>query len=229
MNNKILVVVAHPDDEIIGVAGTLKRHIDLGDEVRVIILGEGQTSRYSDRKEVPKEILEDLHNDSYLAAECIGYNKIYFANFPDNRFDEAVLLDIVKYIENIIEEYKPDMIYTHHGGDLNIDHQYSFRATMTATRPIRGKHIVKKIYSFETLSATEWNFDTNSRFMPNYFVCTDNTIDAKLKAMSCYKSELCKAPHPRSIEIIECSARKWGSVIGTKYAEAFEVVRCIEY
>lgn len=228
MKHKILVIAAHPDDEIIGVAGTLKRHIDMGDEVRVIILGEGQTSRYNSRKEVPNEILEELHKDSYIAAENIGYTQIYFANFPDNRFDDVALLDIVKFLEKIIEQYRPDIIYTHHCGDLNIDHQYSFRATVTATRPVKGKHIVKEIYSFETLSATEWNFDINSRFRPNYYVCIDDTIKSKLQAMRCYKSELFEAPHPRSLDIIEINARKWGSVIGVEYAEAFEVVRCIK-
>ena len=225
--SKVLVVAAHPDDEILGVAGTIKNHVNNGDEVRVIILGEGQTSRYDCVDDIPQNILLDLHNDSYRAGQKIGYSDIYFANFPDNRFDSVSMLDIVKYIEKIITEYEPDIIYTHHGGDLNIDHQYTFNAVITATRPIKGKHIVKNIYAFETLSATEWNFSYINSFNPNYIVTINDTIEDKLEAMKCYRSELCKEPHPRSLEIIKTTAKKWGSVIGTDYAEAFQVIRII--
>lgn len=226
MNKKILVVAAHPDDEIIGVGAAAARHASQGDEVRCIILGEGQTSRFDNREEVLTEVLDSLHNDTLKAAKIIGYTKVSFANFPDNRFDQLDLLDIVKYIEKAIEEFKPEIIYTHHVGDLNIDHQMTNKAVLTAARPI-GSYTVKEIYAFETLSSTEWDFSYKMPFTPNVFVDVTETFENKLQAMKCYKSELCTAPHPRSLEIMEASAKKWGSVIGRQYAEAFMLVRGI--
>lgn len=225
--SKVLVVAAHPDDEIIGVGAAVARHVSQGDEARCIILGEGQASRFDNRETVDKEILYRLHNDTLDAAKIIGYSKVNFADFPDNRFDSADLLDIVKYIEKVKKDFKPDIIYTHHGGDLNIDHQLTYKAVLTAARPIKGSHEVKEIYAFETLSSTEWDFSYKMPFTPNVFVDVTETFENKLQAMKCYKSELCTAPHPRSLEIMEASAKKWGSIIGRQYSEAFMLVRSV--
>ena len=227
MMDKIMVVAAHPDDEVLGAGGVIKKYSNSGKEIIAVILGEGQTSRYNKRKDVPSNVIGELHNNTFLSADVLGYKKIYFADFPDNRFDDVNLLDIVKFIEKIKEEFKPDIIYTHHGGDLNIDHKLTFQAVVTATRPITGVHIVNEIYAFETLSSTEWDFSYNIPFRPNVFVDITDTVKDKIKAMEYYKSELCKFPHPRSIEILKTSAMKWGSVIGCKYAEAFELIRKI--
>lgn len=226
--SKILVVAAHPDDEVIGIGATVRQHVKNGDEVRCIILGEGQTSRYDAQENAPRNIVEKLHEDSLKAAEVLGYSKLYFADFPDNRFDHVDLLDIVKYIEKIKQEFKPNIIYTHHIGDLNIDHQITAQAVVTATRPISTGHIVNEIYAFETLSATEWNFSNCVPFTPNVFIDVSETFSDKLKAMQCYKSELCEAPHPRSLDIMDAVAKKMGSVVGKKYAEALMVVRIIK-
>jgi len=148
-------------------------------------------------------------------------------NLPDNRFDSIPLLDVVKIIEKYIEDIKPDIIYTHFGGDLNIDHKITFEAVLTASRPI-GQEYVKEIYAFETVSSTEWNFNGMDGFKPNYFVDITETLDMKLKAMECYKSELKEFPHPRSNKNLKASALKWGSVVSRMYAEAFQVVRIIK-
>lgn len=228
MSKRVLVIAAHPDDEVIGIGGIVLNHVISGDEVWGVILGEGQTSRYSSQEEAPKELVEELHMDSYDSAKVLGYSKLFFADFPDNRFDSVDLLDVIKYVERIKNEFEPDIIYTHHIGDLNIDHQITARAVITATRPIHGGHIVNEIYAFETLSATEWEFSYGNPFLPNVFVDVTKVFAQKLQAMKCYKSELCEKPHPRSLEIMDASAKKWGSVIGKEYAEALMAVRVIK-
>jgi LmbE family N-acetylglucosaminyl deacetylase len=224
---KVLVIAAHPDDEILGVGGTVAKHVSNGDECFAIILGEGMTSRYDNRNQADSLKVEELHKDTFEAAKAIGYKNVYLENLPDNRFDTVNLLDIIKVIEKYIDAIKPDIIYTHHSGDLNIDHRKTYEAVLTATRPIE-KDCVKEIYCFETVSSTEWNFEYLNPFKPNYFVDIAQNLDLKLQAMNFYKSELRQFPHPRSIENLEASAKKWGSVIGVKYAEAFEVIRIIK-
>ncbi len=224
--NKILVIAAHPDDEILGVGGTVAWHVANGDIVQGMILGEGQTSRFNERKLVDKEILEKLHTDTLKSAKIIGYNKVEFADFPDNRFDQVDLLDIVKVVERKVNEYMPNVIYTHHSGDLNIDHQYTYQAVITATRPINNCS-VKEIYTFETLSSTEWNFGREHSFAPNVFIDIEKYIELKKEAMKCYGTELCEYPHPRSIEGIELLAKNRGLIIGRKYVEAFQCIRKI--
>lgn len=226
MDKKVLMIAAHPDDEIMGAGATMAMHVSQNDEVRCIILGEGQTSRYNNRCEVSSEVLDRLHNDTIEASKFIGFSKVYFANFPDNRFDRVDLLDIIKYVENIIKEYKPDIVYTHYSGDLNIDHQLTFKAALTATRPF-GTYTVKELYTFSTLSSTEWNFGYGNTFRPNYFIDIEEYMDKKINAMKCYKSELCQFPHPRSIEGIRLQAKNFGIVIGKNYAEAFMIIRKI--
>lgn len=224
---KVLVIAAHPDDEILGVGGTILKHARTGDECFAIILGEGMTSRYDKRELADLNKVVRLHEDTYKAAEFVGYKKVYIEDLPDNRFDSVSLLDIVKIIEKYICKIKPDIIYTHFGGDLNIDHKLTFEAVLTATRPIGDKY-VKEIYAFETVSSTEWNFSNTVNFRPNYFVDVTETLAAKLKAMECYNSELREFPHPRSNKNLEASALKWGSIVSRKYVEAFEVVRIIK-
>lgn len=223
--NKILVVAAHPDDELLGLGGTIRKHVKEGDLVRCLILGEGMTSRNITRELADNNMIEDLHENSLKAGQIIGFKDIYFSNIPDNRFDSVDLLDIIKQVEKYIKELNPDIIYTHHYGDLNIDHRRTFEAVLTACRPV-GEYSVKEIYVFETPSSTEWNFNSkNSTFTPNVFVDIEETIDDKLRAMSCYETELGVYPHPRSLEALKIIAARWGIVVGKKYVEAFELVR----
>ena len=141
---KILIVAAHPDDELLGVGGTIARHVENGDTVDALILGEGQTSRFAHREDAGEQILEQLHGNTQKAAKVLGIRRVYFENFADNRFDGVELLTIVKAIEDKIKELSPDIIYTHHGGDLNVDHQKTYQAVLTATRPMQGQ-CVKEI------------------------------------------------------------------------------------
>lgn len=222
----VLVIAAHPDDEVLGAGGTAARRAAQGDLVYALILGEGQTSRFEQRQQAGLEVVESLHNDSIAASEVIGYKKVYFGDFPDNRFDSVDLLDIVKFVEKYIAELKPEIIYTHFGGDLNVDHQITNTAVLTATRP-QGDYTVREIYAFETFSSTEWNFGCRQPFCPNVFIDIGEHFYKKCDAMKKYQSELRGFPHPRSLEIMEAAARRWGSVVGREYAEAFELLRKI--
>jgi LmbE family N-acetylglucosaminyl deacetylase len=223
---KILIIAAHPDDEVLGCGGTIAR-LARTNTINTLILGEGITSRDISQQE------KDL-NISVLRDQCknanyiLGVKKVFFEQFPDNKFDSVPLLDIVKPIENLIKKITPDEIYTHHHGDLNIDHRITQRAVLTAARPI-GEKPVKKILSFEILSSTEWNVpDTSTMFTPNTWVNISETLQTKLDAMQEYSGELCEYPHPRSIKGIKILAARRGLEVGFSYAEAFHLLRSIE-
>ena len=225
--SKILVVAAHPDDEILGVGATIAKKVSQGDEAFALILGEGQTSRWQHRELVNEVIINELHKDTLNAAEIVGYSKVYFENIADNRFDSVDLLDVVKCVEKHVETLQPDIIYTHHLGDLNIDHQITHRAVITATRPM-GDCSVKEIYAFETVSSSEWNFgNKESGFCPTIFEDISLYLTKKNSAMEKYTSELCEYPHPRSIRMLKAIAEKWGATVGCEYAEAFEAIRVV--
>lgn len=226
MSKKILIVAAHPDDEVLGCFGTVSKLIKEGYEAYTLILGEGKTSRLDTRKvEENKEQLEILNDEIKKANDIIGIKKCFVYDFPDNRFDSVDLLDIIKVISKIKEEIKPDIIFTHYENDLNIDHKITYQAVITATRPIENES-VKEIYSFEILSSTEWQYPIS--FSPDVFFDIQDTMELKLNAMRCYKSELCLYPHPRSLEGIELNAKYNGIRVGKNYVEAFKSVRVIK-
>lgn len=223
MKNKILVVAAHPDDEILGCGGTVARMIEEGSEAVTVILGEGLTSRDRQRdSDNRKEELLELKRQIADANRIIGINQIYSFDFPDNRFDTVPLLDIVKVVEDIKREFRPDVVFTHLADDLNIDHFITNKAVLTATRPMPGE-TVKELYAFEVLSSTEWNFPLS--FLPDYFVRINDTIERKIQAMEIYQSELRDYPHPRSIKAIKLNAEYWGMRTGLGLAESFKTLR----
>ena len=226
MKKRILIVAAHPDDEVLGCFGTVARLIDEGYEAFTLILGEGKTSRDDSRKiEDKKNEIMLLQNEILQANKTIGIKEVFIENFPDNRFDSVDLLDIVKVIEKLKNDIKPEIVFTHYEKDLNIDHRITCQAVLTATRPMVDES-VKTIYSFEILSSTEWNYPLS--FAPDtYFDITD-TIDLKITAMQKYRSELRTYPHPRSLEGIKLNARYQGMRIGKEYAEAFKLIRDIK-
>ena len=226
MNKKILIVAAHPDDEVLGCFGTVARLIKKGYEAYTLILGEGKTSRDEKRVIENKKVeLDILNSEIKKANDIIGIKKCFVYDFPDNRFDSVDLLDIIKVISKIKEEIKPDIIFTHYGNDLNIDHKITYQAVITATRPMENES-VKEIYSFEILSSTEWQYPIS--FSPDVFFDIKDTIELKLSAMKCYKSELCEYPHPRSLQGIELNAKYNGMKVGKNYVEAFKSVRVIK-
>lgn len=221
---RVLAVVAHPDDEVIGVGGTLARHAARGDEVEVLILGDGKSSRRGEYRPLERETLEASHGETEAACRALGVSRVRRLELPDNRFDSLPLLDVVKQVDAVVSELGPEVVYTHHAGDLNVDHEVTHRAVMTCTRPLPGCG-VRWVHAFETLSSTEWNYLPGAAFQADYFVDIGDTLEAKLKAMAAYASELREPPHPRSLEVIEQNARVWGARSGFRAAEAFRVVR----
>ena len=223
----ILVIAAHPDDEVLGCGGTIARLAAEGHDVHVAILGEGITARYDKHEQTDQKIIKELHDRCRKASKFLGVKELYLHDFPDNRFDTVPLLDIIKTVENVINRFRPQSVYTHHGGDLNIDHVLTHRAVMTATRPLESGP-VKKIYAFEVPSSTEWAFGRfQQAFQPNVFVDISDTLETKIQAMQIYESEARLFPHPRSPQSLRALTRRWGSVVGFEAVEAFELARQI--
>ncbi len=221
MNKKILVIVAHPDDEILGVGGTILKHAAEGDEVSALILGDGVLSRST----ATRADIKEREKQAEQVSKKLGFKNLFLEKLPDNQFDSVSLLSIAKIVEKYIDKIKPDIVYTHHSGDLNIDHKLTFQAVITVCRPQPG-FFVKKILTFETLSATEWETSGSEKtFVPNFYNNIGNFIDKKIEAMKIYKDEMRPYPHPRSYEGVEILAKFRGMTSGYKYAEAFEIVR----
>lgn len=220
----ILVIASHPDDEVLGCGGTIARLTQGGEEVSLVVLGEGLTSRTDGSERTPPGRSAAIDDDCRAAGRILGLHDVVFFHLPDNRFDTVPLLDIVKKLEGVIAETRPSVIYTQHGGDLNIDHAITFRATLTAVRPLRGRS-VRSLLAYEVPSSTEWAFGQFSpRFCAQRFVDITATLDAKIRAMQAYQSEARPSPHPRSSESLIANARRWGSMVGLDAAEAFAVV-----
>jgi len=220
---KILVVAAHPDDEVLGCGGTIARHSDEGDEVYILFMTDGVSSR----KNASVEDEWERHKSMHQSCEILGTQRPQFLGFPDNRMDTVALLDVVKEIEQVINKIQPSIIYTHHKGDLNIDHQITHQAVLTACRPI-PKSPVSEIYSFEVLSSTEWpSPSSQSIFIPNRYVDISNYMTLKLKALDAYSEEMRDYPHSRSIGAIESLAKYRGSTMGLMAAESFITERVL--
>ena len=225
---KVLVLAAHPDDEVLGCGGTMARLAHRGHAVFCAILAEGITSRYAQREAADQVLLDTLHSASHRVAALLGIKQLFMYNLPDNQLDTVAMLDVVKIIEGLVDQIQPEVVYTQHGGDLNVDHGIVYRAVLTATRPMAGTP-VKKIYAYEVASSTEWAFQQFSpRFRPNTFVDIHDTLNLKLQAMQIYESEARVFPHPRSPEALTAIAHRWGSVVGVEAAEAFELVRDVQ-
>lgn len=221
MSNRVLVVAAHPDDEVLGCGGALLKHSAAGDEIHIMILGEGVTARFDDRKAVDSKHFKVLYSESKSVAKYLKSKSHSILGFPDNAFDTVAILDIIKAIEKKKEEVIPDVVYTHYSGDLNIDHQLTHKSVMTAFRPL-PEECVKKIYCFETPSSTEYS---NSSFSPNVFYDIEDYIESKIYMLEMYKSEMRYYPHSRSSEYAKSLAAVRGMSVGMKYAEAFMLAR----
>ena len=221
----VLVVASHPDDEVLGCGGTLYNLKKNGAKISGLFLSDGESSRK--HLKINKLIL-NRKKQAIKAGKIIGIKKSIFGNFPDNLMDSVPLLKIIQFIEKQIKIIKPDAIFTHFESDLNIDHQITNKAVVTACRPTKNQ-TVKSILFFEILSSSEWNISSkNKSFKPNYFVDITNSIRFKIKALKYYKRELKKWPHPRSVEGVKLLSKTRGSSVGLSNAEAFILGRHIE-
>jgi len=220
----ILIIAAHPDDEVLGCGGTIARYTAEGASLSILILANGLTSRAGFDSSQEAELVRVHHDRARCAGKILGAKEVNFAGFPDQKLDTLPLLEITQNIEREIERVRPEFVFTHHGGDLNMDHVITFRATMTAVRPTAGKSI-KALYAYEVPSSTEWAFKQFSPvFEPNVFMDIEESLGKKIQAMQIYESETREFPHPRSPEILRSAARRWGSHVGMAAAEAFVCV-----
>jgi N-acetylglucosamine malate deacetylase 1 len=226
---RILVVAAHPDDEVLGCGGAILRHVAEGDEVHVVILAEGVTSR-SLKRNVGEDFdkLSQLSNAAYEANESLGVTSLELFELPDNRMDSLDRLDVIKIVEKIVNKVKPEVVYTHHCGDVNIDHRIVHEAVCTACRPLPDS-IVNTLLFFETPSSTEWMpAGSATPFIPNWYIDISEYLDRKLRVLEIYESEMRKWPHARSIAALDYLSKWRGASVGKKAAEAFVLGRHIK-
>jgi LmbE family N-acetylglucosaminyl deacetylase len=221
-NKTVLIVAAHADDEALGCGGTIARHTAEGDVVHAVFMTDGVNSR----KTISEIDLIRRIDAASKAHEILGLTQVIFLELPDNSMDSIPLLQIVQTLEAVILNIAPQVIYTHHYGDLNIDHSITHKAVMTACRPLPGC-TTKEIYSFEVVSSTEWATPSKEPFLPNYFVDISGYLDQKIRALEAYELEMRAVPHSRSIEHAECLARHRGNSVGVGAAEAFMSIRQI--
>jgi len=219
MKKNILAIVAHADDEAIGCGGTLAKHQQQGDSITIIYMTDGVSSRGSAPEEAENRRVMSKQVGKYLNA------KQHQFDFSDNQMDQTPLLEIIQSIESVIEKIAPDIVYTHHFSDLNVDHRIVHQAVMTTFRPIPNKK-VPTIYNFEVNSSTEWNTPSSGNsFIPNCFIDISAQIENKIELLEHYQAEMPAFPHARSIESITALATVRGCSVGVKYAEAFMLMR----
>lgn len=225
MKKRVAVIAAHPDDEILGCGGTLARLTNSGHEVHILLLADGESSRVGDKHPIDSKLLSARITAAENACEVLGCTSVKVLGLPDNRLDGLERLDIIKRIEDFIEHCRPQTVFTHHAGDVNIDHRVVHDAVIAACRPQPG-HPVKELLFFEVPSSTEWRPPGSGEiFNPSVFVDISTTVSIKMKALNAYETELRAFPHPRSLKAVEALARWRGATAGFEAAEAFMLGR----
>lgn len=229
MAETVLILAAHPDDEVLGVGGTIARHAASGDVVHIVIAAEGATSRDDARDPAGRQHeIDALKEASRQAAVCLGAASVRFLGFPDNRCDGVDRLDLIKAVEAVVAELRPRTVYVHHAGDVNVDHRRLHEAAFTACRPQPG-HGVERLLSFETVSSTEWAPPGSlPAFQPSVFIDIQPFWDHKRRALACYRQEMRAWPHARSIEAVEHLGAWRGASVGVGMAEAFMLLREVQ-
>jgi len=222
MGKSVLVVAAHADDEVLGCGATIKKHIDSGDQVTIIFMTDGVGSRSVEATDGTKRNLA-----KEKALQVLGVGTQYQFDFPDNAMDSVPLLEVVQVVEGVINKVKPQIIYTHFHGDLNVDHRICFDAVITATRPVPNQ-FVKEIYGFEVLSSTEWQTKPDMEFAPQMYVDVSDCFEDKIIALKAYNDEMRDIPHSRSFEHVEILGKHRGYSVGVEYAEAFMAYRILK-
>jgi LmbE family N-acetylglucosaminyl deacetylase len=226
MNGAVVIVGAHPDDEVLGCGGTAARWAAEGRAVHILLMADGETSRSADATPSTGQAKVQARNAAaYRACEILGSTSVEILALPDNRLDTLDLLSIVQAVEVFVEKHQPATVLTHHSGDVNVDHRIVHDAVVVACRP-QPDHPVKELLFFEAASSTEWRPPASGLpFNPNYFVDISATMDKKLAALRAYGSELRQFPHPRSLQAVAALAQWRGATVGVHAAEAFELGR----
>ncbi len=215
----VLVVAAHPDDELLGAGGTIARHAAKGDKVKLAVMCEGVSLRYQPDWDA------QVRKQANDAANILGAHELVLGDLPDQRLDTIPLQQLAARVEQLIADWKPEIIYTHFAGDINRDHQVLAEAVLVAARPYSAPS-VKEVLMFETPSSTEWSSPSlTPSFHANVYVDIAEFLETKIRAFTCYTAEIRQYPHPRSPEALGDRARYWGSLVNQKAAEAFMLVR----
>ena len=222
---KFLIVVAHPDDDILGCGGTLRKLSRLKKNIRVIFIAEGSSCRFKNYKKFKKKINETINQREKYAKKALldlGLNNSCFYNLVCGKLNKYPIIEIAKIIEDEITKFKPEVLITHSNYDVNLDHRTVYQACLQSTRPTKQNKI-KALLSFEVLSSTEWKY--NKIFEPNLFINIEKEIKFKIKAMKRYKTEMNNFPHPRSVTGINTLAKYRGIQSQNRFAEAFKIIR----
>lgn len=212
----VLVVGAHPDDEVLGAGGTIAKHADAGHEVYILIVTEGATQQYSD-----ESLVDEKMEEARRCAQHLGVEEVRFGGLPDMRLDDLPHVEINEVIEAVVHDIEPDTVYTHARTDVNRDHDEVYDSTLVATRPGSG---VERVLGYEVPSSTDWSA-TEKCFNPSVYVDIGEYLDAKIEAFSKYQTEVRSFPHPRSDHVLRSLAHVRGAGAGYEAAEAFVHVR----
>lgn len=228
MNNRVLVVAAHPDDEVLGMGGTIAKLSARGVDIAVLIVTDGSSSQYRDDPNL-EGILKQKEEETKRSAEILGISKVFYGGLPDMRLDTVPHIEINRAIETVIEQYQPCCVYTHFSGDVNKDHRLVYESTLIACRPTEAQS-VKRMLAYSVPSSTEWNAQINSNvFMPTWYEDIHGVYaEKKYAAMNCYQTELRAYPHPRSIEYLRNADIAEGNRVGLRAAESFMLLRSVE-
>ena len=221
---RVLVIAAHPDDEVLGVGGTVAKLSAQGVECHLLIVTDGSSAQYRDMDDL-QSIIDAKKLETKGCADILGFKSIHYGEQPDMRLDMTPHIQINRVIESVIDEIQPDTVFTHFWGDVNLDHQNVYKSTLVAVRPVMGQ-VVKELYCYRVPSSTEWTPNkADTMFMPNYFVDIEKYAEQKYKAFACYSTELRDYPHPRSVQHLREIDKAAGLRVGMLAAEEFVLLR----
>ena len=221
---RVLVIAAHPDDEVLGVGGTIAKYSAEGVDCHLLIVTDGSSSQYRDSDHL-HEIIEAKKLETKDCADLMGFRSIHYGELPDMKLDRTPHVVINQVIEKVIDEIRPDTVFTHFWGDVNRDHQEVYKSTLVAVRPVMGQ-VVRELYCYRVPSSTEWTPNkADTMFMPNVFVDIEQFAEQKYKAFACYSTELRDYPHPRSVQYLRESDKASGLKVGLLAAEEFVLLR----
>lgn len=224
---KALIIVAHPDDEVLGMGGTLAKLSNKGVETHLMIVTDGSSSQYRSANNL-EQIISRKKKETQQSADTLGIKSVIYGDLPDMKLDCVPHLEINAVIEKTIRELKPDTVFTHFYGDVNLDHRRVFESVMVACRPTQEQS-VRNVYCFEVPSSTEWNaVSEHTVFIPNFFVNIDGFLKTKMKALSFYETELRPFPHPRSLASVEKTSMAEGIKVGFPAVERFVLIRQLD-
>ena len=224
---RVLVIAAHPDDEVLGAGGTIARLTSQGVECHLLIVTDGSSSQYRNSDHL-HEIIEAKKIETKGCADLLGFKTIHYGELPDMKLDKTPHIVINHVIEKVIDQIQPDTVFTHFWGDVNRDHQEVYKSTLVAVRPVMGQ-VVKELYCYRVPSSTEWTPNkADTMYMPNYFVDIEKYAEQKYKAFACYSTELREYPHPRSVQYLSETDKAAGLRVGLMAAEEFVLLRKID-